>query len=544
MLFFIPAWYQQNQWCENEQRWTVRRMHTEFDDTVKQIQLFHRNKAYPYQIMLLSFAPNLRHFLHRQGVYRAPYWSCFDAIQEVRRKKTAVLSFHNLKWPEGVEFVYTPFVVVAMLNKEKYAQIDFGEDGNPIRIDLYQKGQIRRCNLYDDRGFISGTVIYKDGLPFYQDYLMENGIWKLRHFLRDGHVEINRQCPEYLLEHRDKVRKKRFVRLRYESMEQIIAEVLDAYLSMTQTDDIFCVAMHGRHAGLLKDILKEKKLILSFFDDRYSLSLITEHLNLIKEADYLIVDSRKNVDRIQQDCGQVFDNIMAIPPYDSRMEVGISQQFSVQKILVAVDGLEDERFTELIGQLGRYLRRNENARIHLFTRRAEYDRKQKILEHARRELGRFGLEEGWAAKEEKKEVAENDLELQEQVPVRFFVEQCVDELSVSKCMREQRILVDLRETPELYLQIAAISIGIPQIVRTRTEFVEHGRNGILLKDIKKLPGALHYYLNGLRNWNRALVCSYELVREYTTEELLKKWRKVLDSVEGDSYLTTGRRGLE
>ena len=203
MLFFIPAWYQQNQWCENEQSWRVRRMHTEFDDTVKQIQLFHRNRACPYRIMLLGFAPNFRHFLHRQGVYRAPYWSCFDAIQEVRRKKTAVLSFHNLKWPEGIEFVYTPFVVTAMLEKEKYAQIDFGEDGNPIRIDLYQKGQIRRCNLYDDRGFVSGTVIYEEGRPFYQDYLTESGTWKMRHFLRDGHVEINGKCPEYLLKYQD-----------------------------------------------------------------------------------------------------------------------------------------------------------------------------------------------------------------------------------------------------------------------------------------------------------------------------------------------------
>jgi accessory secretory protein Asp1 len=41
-----------------------------------------------------------------------------------------------------------------------------------------------------------------------------------------------------------------------------------------------------------------------------------------------------------------------------------------------------------------------------------------------------------------------------------------------------------------------------------------------------------------------MVYSYELVREYTTEELLKKWRKVLDSVGGDSYLTVGGRGLE
>lgn len=543
MLFFIPAWYQQNQWCENEQSWRVRRMHTEFDDTVKQIQLFHRNRACPYRIMLLGFAPNFRHFLHRQGVYRAPYWSCFDAIQEVRRKKTAVLSFHNLKWPEGIEFVYTPFVVTAMLEKEKYAQIDFGEDGNPIRIDLYQKGQIRRCNLYDDRGFVSGTVIYEEGRPFYQDYLTESGTWKMRHFLRDGHVEINGKCPEYLLKYQDEAAKKRFERLRYDSMEQVIAEVLNAYLNMTEAGDIFCVAMHGRHTGLLKEILKEKKLILSFFEDRYPVSVASEELELIREADYLIADSRKNVDKIRQDLGLPLENIMAIPPYDSRVDAGISQQFGVQKILASVDGLEDEIFAKLIGLLGRYLCRNENAQVHLFTRRAEYDRKQKILEQAQRELGRAGLEEGWAAKEEHGQIAENDLEPGEQVPVRFFVEQCVDELSVSKCMREQRILVDLRENPELYLQIAAISIGIPQIVRTRTEFVEHGRNGILLKDIKKLPGALHYYLNGFKNWNQAMVCSYELVREYTTGELLKKWRKVLDSVGGDSNLTAGGRGL-
>ena len=55
MLYFIPAWYQQNKWSEHEQIWYERRMHTEFDDTVKQIQLFHRNKVYPYQILLLSF---------------------------------------------------------------------------------------------------------------------------------------------------------------------------------------------------------------------------------------------------------------------------------------------------------------------------------------------------------------------------------------------------------------------------------------------------------------------------------------------------------
>lgn len=240
----------------------------------------------------------------------------------------------------------------------------------------------------------------------------------------------------------------------------------------------------------------------------------------------------------------LLSNVMAIPPYDSRVDAGISLQFDVQKIMVSIDGIADEKFAELIRLLGEYLLMNENAQIHLFTRRAEYDRKQKVLEHARNELRLAGLEEGWAVEEEKGNVAENILDLEETVPIRFFVEQCVDELSVSKCMREQRVLVDVREVPELYLQIMAISLGIPQIVRTKTEFVEHSRNGIILKDMERLPKALHYFLDGLRNWNRAMVCSYELVKEYTTEKLLEKWREVMENVGGDSYFTVGERELE
>lgn len=543
MLYFIPAWYQQNQWCENEQRWTVRRTHTEFDDTVKQIQLFHRSKACPYQIMLLSFAPNFRHFLHRQGVYRAPYWSCFDAMQAVRRKKMMVLSFHNLKWPEGIEFVYTPFVVVAMLNKEKYAQIDFGEDGNPIRIDLYKGGKLWRRNLYDDRGFVSGTILYEKEQPLYQDYLMENGIWKIRHFQGDGHVEINEKCPEYLLQYGKKTLEKRFSSLRYDCLEEAIYEVLVSYLNLTKDQDIFCVAMHERHVGLLGKALEGKKQILSFFEERYPISTHPESGDMIKGADYIVADSKKNVSKIQKESGMLLENIMAIPPYDSRVDLSISAQFAVQKILVPVDDMEDEIFAVLIRILGEYLVQNEKARIHLFTRRAEYDRKQKVLEHARSELRKADLEEGWAMEEDGM-IAENNLESEEKVPVKIFVEQCVDELSVSKCMREQRLLMDLRKVPELYLQITAISIGIPQIVRTKTEFVEHGRNGIILKKMKDLPKVLDYYLNGMKGWNRARVCSYELVKEYTTEKLLEKWGEVMDCVGGDSYLTIRRRGLE
>lgn len=543
MLYFIPAWYQKNEWNENEQNWYMRRMHTEFDDTVKQIQLFHRSKAYPYQMILLSYAPNFRHFLHRQGVYHAPYWSCFDAIQEVTRKQATTLSFHNLNWPADIEFEYTPFVVVAYLHGEKYAQIEFGEDGNPIMIDLYAKGKIQRRNYYDDRGFVSSTLLYDDEQCSHQDYLTEKGVWKLRRYEKDGHVEVNQKVPHYSLVYGGKTEQRNFKRKSYNSLEEVISEVLSAYVEKTTAEDLFCVAMHERHTIMLQRVLKDKKLILSFFEERYDISHRKEAKSLIEGANYLIADSQENVQKIQNRLLKKLDNIVDITPFDSRVDFGISQQINVQKILVPVDGMPDDVFEVLIKYLGLYLLQNENAQIHLFTRQAQYGRKRQLLRMSREALEKAGLESDWAAEIQNANKAENRLE--EGVPVRFFVEKCVDELSVSKCMREQRIIVDMRpEVAELYLRITGISVGIPQIVYTETQFVEHGKNGMILQDMSKLVEILDFYLGTLKNWNEAMVYSYELGQKYTTRMLIEKWKEVIERVRKNSNFTTGDTGLE
>lgn len=530
MLYFIPAWYQQNKWCENEQNWHARRMHTEFDDTVKQIQLFHRSGAYPFQIMLLSFAPNFRHFLHRQSVFHAPYWSCFDAIQEIRRKKATTLSFHNLNWPKNITFVYTPFVVVAMLNGQKYAQIEFGEDGNPIEILMYQNDRIQRQNIYDDRGFVSSTIVYENAIPHHQDYLTEKGIWKLRHFFVDGHVEVNPKIPTFLLKYEEKEYRRTFSKLSYDNLEAVIYEVLDAFIQLTQEKDIFCVAMHSLHAELLKQALDKKKKILSFFENRYLVEMNSGKLDMIEHANYIITDSKENINKIRGGLGDKTPLITDITPFDSRVDFGISQQLNVQKILVPVDGLGDARFEELIQILGTYLLQNENAQIHLFTRYADYDRMRVVLERTRECLGKAGMEENWATEESIGIFSENQLDVEEKVPVRFFVEQCVDELSISQCMREQRIVVDMRTRTEVYLRIAAISVGIPQIVYKETQFVEHGQNGFVIKEMSQLSEAIDYYLDGLKNWNEAMVYSFELGKKYTTNVLIEKWKEVIDFV--------------
>lgn len=505
-------------------------MHTEFDDTVKHIQLFHRNKAYPYQILLLSYAPNFRHFLHRQSVYHAPYWSCFDAIQEIKRDRAVALSFHNLAWPEDIEFLHTPFVVVAMRRGAKYAQIEFGEDGNMIRIEMYKGDKVCRRNIYDDRGFVSSTILYdENGEPFHQDYLMENGEWKLRLLFADEHVEINPKHPNYQICYRDKKIEKRFSHLRYDTLEQVIEEVFTAYVQQTVDSDVFCIAMHGLHTRLLQNVLMETRTtILSFYMDRYAPERYPEAFAMMHKAGYIITDSKEATDWMIGLDGQLQTKITDITPYDSRVDFGISQQLSVQNILVPVDGLEEEIFVQLITCLGQYLLTNDNARVHLFTRDAAYDRPRQLLQRTQICLREAGLEEDWVAERNAGNRAENMVD--QEIPARFFAEQCVDELSVSKCMKEQRVIVDMRNLPELYLQITAISMGIPQIVCAMTQFVEDRKNGIVIQEVSQLPTALNFYLVGLANWNQAVVASYELGKKFTTSVLIDKWKEVLDFV--------------
>ena len=172
MMYFVPSWYHGNEYKENEQYFYVRRAVTEFDDSVKQIQMFNRNDIMDYKILNLSYSPNFRHFLHRQSVFHAPYWSCFDAIQEIKRKQVDILSFHDLMWPEHTEFVYTQFCIIAYVNNQKYAEIQFGEDGNMIEVFLYQDNMLVRKNVYDDRGFLSVTIIYENNQPIYEQEIV------------------------------------------------------------------------------------------------------------------------------------------------------------------------------------------------------------------------------------------------------------------------------------------------------------------------------------------------------------------------------------
>ena len=519
MLYFIPAWYKKNKWVENEQRWYIRREKSEFDETIKQITLFHRNVKLPYQILLLSFSPNLRHFLHRQGMYRASYWSCFDAIQQIHRSKIAILSYKDIMWPQGVEFVYSPFAIVAFLRGQKYATINFGDDGNPISIVMYENNEICRKNYYDDRGFIGATAIYQDGEEIYRDILMENGTWKMRLFQQDGHVEINPATPVYDVSNQGETQTRTFKNLYYDAMDDVIREVLDAYLMTSQPDDKFFVAAHPLHMAVVQETLHHREVILTFFEQRYPMDQLHKIESFIYSAGYIIADSVQTENAICKNLAQVPPRMMNISPYDTRIDFGISAQLKVQNILLPIDGIAQNEFVQILVEVASYLQKNNLARLHLFSRNGSWGYEDKIKAEVLQILTKAGYEETW--------ILGGMDQNEETCTQRIYVDICVDERTISKCINEQRVILDLRQKTDVYVFITAISKGVPRISMSEDEYLIHGGNGYLIADDTQIQPALSYYLDNFENWNAALVACYDIGQKYTTNVLLESWRKVL-----------------
>ena len=562
-------------WCENEQQWYKRRLKSEFDETIKQITLFHRNVDRPYRILALGYSPNFRHFLHRQGMYRSKYWSCFDAIAQVRRKKVAVLSYHDIKWPKGLEFVYSPFSIIALQGDVKYAQVEFGEDGNPISIDMFEDGKICRRNYYDDRGFVSSTVIYENGIEQYQDFLMENGIWKIREYKNDGHVVVNQTCPNYDVVPDAKNGKAgepvemRFTKAEYDSLEAVIEEVFASYVNLTRQSDSFFVAMHPLHIRIAEHVLKGKRVIATFFENRFDFTQTSLAADFLEHAENIITDSDYTTKLIMTNLSGSYDinsgsqagsaqetgeiaadkisvnsepvrlHITDIPPYDTRMDFGISSQLRVQNILVPVDGLTEDAFAWIIKELADYLTINDLARVHFFTRDASWGHEDAIKNNTAELLDSMGYDSRWVTGDGEAALgfggrgadtfAENEPDdIEKPVEQRFFVDVCVDERDISKCINEQRVILDMRVTMDVFVYVTAISKGVPRISMSADQFLIPGKNGMVIDDFSDIGRSLTYYLDSFENWNQALVECYELGQKYTTSVLLKKWRKVLN----------------
>ena len=148
--------------------------------------------------------------------------------------------------------------------------------------------------------------------------------------------------------------------------------------------------------------------------------------------------------------------------------------------------------------MSQYVSQHEQTIIHLLTRLNENDIQQWLRDEIDQLNALLNVEEEEFSPEVQ-DILQTELEEDEIEKVKLiyvpFEEDLMKELS------QLRVIVDLNQEPDLYLQISSISAGVPQINRRETDYVDDKLNGLIIDNIQQLRVALNYFINNLKNWN-------------------------------------------
>lgn len=516
MKQFIPAWYDsKNWWNSTTQPFYIKRKVTEFDDMISLISMHQKNNS-QFNTIILNYQPMLRLFLHRHGLYEMSYWSLFDDIQGVAQMSPQAIDYRDLGWPEDTEFIYTPFQVIAITSETTYSKLNFSQEGYLFEIETYKDNSLQVKYLIDDRGFISSIEKFQNnGQPSYKEYLDINGHTIMIQSLITQKVEISHDFYS------------QFEKIEYSSIEEIIYEKLrQYYFKYIEPHDKVIVAADQHHNDMINKIFDLKTLCFSVFNQR-NRTLEESILQSIIQAQYCIVDTLENEQFIKDfvknhDVANHF-NLMRITPFDVQTLSNMSSQLYETNIGVWIDSLNEVRLKELIDMLIQYSVERENIRLHLLTRKDDTDIPEWLTYKVKNTNEQLNKNEKQLSLEVR-DILETEIEEIEYIKLVFvpFEEQLLKEMS------HLRVMIDLGNEPDLYLQISSISVGIPQINQLKTNYVDHKLNGLIINDMSELIMAIDFYLLNLKNWNYSFAHSIKLSEEFSSSKIITQLNHLIE----------------
>lgn len=506
MHYFVPAWYQEKLLLP----WQYISKEIEFDDTVNQIRMFDA-QSLSSELLVLNYLPNLRTFLNRQQLLKISYWSLFDELQGIEQKKLSTIqpfNYKELNWPKNIQFITTPFVVIAMRANTVYAKIYFNEAGNMLWIDRFEKTLIGSRYVIDDRGFVSSIQKYEQGKHLSTIFLNLIGEKQFIYSVENGTFEISENA---------KIQGKLKQRI-FASKSSLIEAVLNIKIKEFTAEDVVVIAASNEHNQYFLDNEIPGKKVLSFFSERNDDDSYIDYEN-VKGIDFFVADS----DSILKNVAPLTDQVPTaiISPYDSRLNLGVSQEVKELNIWVNIDNIQKDLIYKIGELMFKEIQRNKDIRVIFASYNEQNDQNSEIVQFVKTLNNRFISEESFNEKI-------NALNIETEDEEYFVFRQVREELTVISSFSTVRLVIDLSENPHLYTQIASISAGIPQINQRETPYVKHEENGYIITSIEELPLAIHYYLDTLKNWNSSLVSAIERIAENNSGELVKKWATYLE----------------
>ena len=512
MYYFLPAWYRGDQsWDSREQVWYYQHEHG-FDDTTNQVRMF-TSSGQAAALLVPVFFPNLRHFAYQQGIYEVPRLAVFDYLQGIPADLPVVnLDYHDFAWPADANYVYNPFTVTVFSKGQRYAQLSMGPEGNLIVMDLFKNDQRYRQLDFDDRGFVSRVSEYNEQQQLVRQAYLDHLGNEQFYVAADGQVHI--VGGAHLARHQGI----------YPDLRSLITEQFTQFVQdQIQPADLVVAASDPFHDQMLGQVIPNDQLVMSYFGDRAALTEPAEAA-LAQQALLTIADSNYNQKRLEASGAKV----LQLPPLDTRLSLGISNQERLLKIMLLIDGLSAAALRVVLEIIMKTMNENELIDLTLLTFRG--GQRQAEIEALVAELDeRLALTDQYTFNQVEAAAAENQLaddldaarENARKRDIHFVTVSAEPQLI--QAIHTTRLLIDLSPQPDVFLQIAGISAGIPEILRAESLYVEDGKNGRLLQNVTTdLAPAIHFYLDGLKNWNTALVHAANKIADYTSGRIVKR----------------------
>ena len=517
MYSFIPAWYSGRGMVRPASFWASYSDGMEFDDTVNQLRIFSM-AGEETELLLLGCVPDLRHFLHRQGIEDTSVWSAFDVIQNIRLHAPGLLSYRDFHWSKEIEWFNTPFMTAGFVGDELLVKVYYGIGGHTVRLEWFDNNVIFRSSEIDDRGFISYRTHYENGQAVRRVYFSDRFEPRITEDLITGRVDV---CPEAA---------GCFASESYPGIGDLVEEVLRSHLQSGGDDNPreIIAAYDERHNSLVLRAANGVRLSSSVFSQRNHAESIPQGDPFIASSAAVVTDTEYLAEKVRSVCPEKADAVMDISPYDARLSPGASGNIRELKLLFFVNDWGDLSWRNRIEEILRFMCTSPNTMLTLGLGRGCAGMVDSQM--AQRELSaimeRLGID--FAFEQPKNGVVienEDEPEVQE----RIFIRHCNGEMEIMELMSDHRLVIDVSPEPDLYLQIASVSACIPMILSSESRYVSHRENGWVLSSENDMTGALRHFLDGLANWNRAFVASLGKISQCTDGSLVAHWKQAMNT---------------
>lgn len=500
-------------WRDNLHDWSTSVPHLVFDDALGQLRLLEANQQ-PVGLLIVNYQPHLLEQLTQQALSPQRILSVYDYIQDIHRFAGQVLSYEDFVWPQGSFLEMDPFqIFVHAADGHIYAKLFFSTTSRLVSIDFFNETGEQRTKtwLIDSRGFVSSEIDYNGDDQAQQVFFDESGNWRIKHDLQSDAVEVN---PHF---------QNRFAQHSYPHLKDLVTEVVLRHLmpEIEQGGNRLVVSLDDQQLMLPREALQAVPTV-------FSISRWHDYQEVLKrlqtpQRDTLVVDTAMTAKNVA-DKLNLPERPTMIPLFYSQFRLGHSQRTAAQQIAVFNENMDAQALMDLVVKMLPRLLKNHKTE-QLFMINYSVGKQQE----AQSVLNQLVAAYGSKFRLHKDRMSPVEIKLAESDKRPELVIKVIRLASINDALKfldKVRLMIDLGDLPDEFLQMAAVSIGIPRLQKLATPQLQDHQNGLVVKDFDEVMDGIAYYLDNLKHWNVALASAVQLMNKYSSRQMYDRWQSL------------------